>query len=92
MNQVIYMPQDPSDKIRPPASQPQGQTTTQYAPPPGPPPASASGNTLAKPTLPERKPSAAGTGPQPDDLEDVKRVCFHSLRAGLLVCEQRLMV
>jgi hypothetical protein len=29
---------------------------------------------LAKPALPERKPSAVGTGPQPDDLEDVKRV------------------
>jgi hypothetical protein len=34
---------------------------------------------LAKPALPERKPSAVGTGPQPDDLEDVKRVSLSIL-------------
>jgi hypothetical protein len=34
---------------------------------------------LAKPALPERKPSAVGTGPQPDDLEDVKRVSLSLL-------------
>jgi len=51
----------------------QASQTTSYAPPPGAPPASGM-QSLAKPTLPERKPSAVGTGPQPDDLEDVKRV------------------
>jgi hypothetical protein len=55
------------------SSQPQ-QT---YAPPSGAPPGSGM-QSLAKPALPERKPSAAGTGPQPDDLEDVKRVSFYA--------------
>jgi hypothetical protein len=57
-----------------PAAQTQ-QAQHQYAPPAGPPP--TSGQAL-KPTLPERKPSAAGTGPQPDDLDDVKRVSLLS--------------
>jgi hypothetical protein len=61
-----------ADIFRPPAAQ-QASQATSYAPPPGAPPASGM-QSLAKPALPERKPSAVGTGPQPDDLEDVKRV------------------
>jgi len=63
--------------IRPPAAQQTSQTTS-YAPPPGAPPASGI-QSLAKPALPERKPSAVGTGPQPDDLEDVKKVSLSPL-------------
>jgi len=63
----------------PPAQQSIQQSS--YAPPAGAPPSSGM-QSLAKPTLPDRKPSAAGTGPQPDDLEDVKRVSFlHSWRS-----------
>lgn len=58
-----------------PATAQQTSQETSYAPPSGlPPPPSSGIQSLAKPALPERKPSAAGTGPQADDLEDVKRV------------------
>jgi hypothetical protein len=51
-----------------PATQTQG-----FAPPPGPPPATQTGPPL--PVRRETNTGQAAVGPQPDDLEDVKKVC-----------------
>jgi len=59
-----FEPAHPADEIEPAPQEPQ------YAPPPGLPPAKE-GDGLNPPPMPERRDSTA----QPDDLEDVKKLC-----------------
>ncbi|WWD08984.1 hypothetical protein V865_007099 [Kwoniella europaea PYCC6329] len=51
-----------------------------FAPPPGPPPTQQEPN-LQPPKMPERRPSTA----QPDDIEDVKKLCAMGFSRGLVV-------
>nr|XP_019048721.1 hypothetical protein I302_02495 [Kwoniella bestiolae CBS 10118]OCF27651.1 hypothetical protein I302_02495 [Kwoniella bestiolae CBS 10118] len=52
-----------------------------FAPPPGPPPAQQQDPKLQPPPMPERRPSTA----QPDDIEDVKKLCAMGFSRGLVV-------